>query len=105
LQTLDNDIEAVFPYVKLNSSNLGVKNMPDFALYKASETLYKEYLETQKRILQNQVESQAGRYISSEFKLNELKKYGELLTKYPVLIQYLTIENKIAEKQEKGGEE
>jgi hypothetical protein len=31
--------------------------------------------------------------LSSQLRFDELAKYGELLTKYPILLQYLSIEN------------
>ena len=65
---------------------------PDFALYRELRTFYEEYLKQQRenasfalgRILEVQVESRV--------RFAELEKYGELLTKYPILIDYLALE-------------
>ena len=37
--------------------------------------------------------------VASSIRLDELEKYGELLTKYPILLQYLALEKEAPTKE------
>jgi hypothetical protein len=89
-----NKIQAQFPLLGNISCYITIKKYPDFARYALSKELYQEYINRQKRILQGEVISRSDKHISSELRFRELAQYGELLTKYPILLEYLSIENK-----------
>ncbi|MDR2515786.1 MAG: hypothetical protein LBC88_00220 [Spirochaetaceae bacterium] len=65
---------------------------PDFGLYRMSRDLYAEFLSFQRQILTAPLDRAARGRVEMHARLDELARYGELLTKYPVLLQYLSIE-------------
>jgi hypothetical protein len=65
---------------------------PDFALYRSVRGLYEEYLSRQRLVLREDADREAADRIKTRLKFDELSVYGELLTKYPVLLQYLALE-------------
>jgi hypothetical protein len=90
---LQNDIAGAFPDVDNLSCSLYAAHLPDITLYHSVQALYKDYLERQRFLLQPEINVQADKHLASLLRLDTLAKYGELLTKYPVLLQYLAIEN------------
>ncbi|MDR3167514.1 MAG: hypothetical protein LBT93_06185 [Treponema sp.] len=90
---LQNDIAGAFPDIENLSCSIYAAHLPDITLYHSVEALYKDYLERQRSLLQPEINLQADKHLASLLRFDELTKYGELLTKYPVLLQYLAIEN------------
>jgi hypothetical protein len=88
---LEGEIGNAFPDVENLSYGIRSARMPDFALYATARSLYGEYLERQKELLGTAIADQAERSVNALFRFDELEKYGELLTKYPVLLQYLEL--------------
>jgi hypothetical protein len=88
---LTGDIEAEFPYISELSCSLSVKQFPDYKLYNSAKEMYENYISRQREILNSQINANAAGRINSQFRLDELARYGELLTKYPVLLDYLKI--------------
>ncbi|MDR2803302.1 MAG: hypothetical protein LBB22_03310 [Treponema sp.] len=89
---LDGDIAAAFPYITRLECSLSVKQFPDYDLYESASAMYDDYIAHQREILNSQITANAAGRINSQFRLDELSKYGELLTKYPVLLDYLKIQ-------------
>ncbi|MDR2343681.1 MAG: hypothetical protein LBD86_04030 [Spirochaetaceae bacterium] len=90
-KNLDDDIRAAFPGINEISYSLTVKQFPDYDLYESAKSLYEDYTAHQREILNGEIRSKAAGRINSQFRLDELAKYGELLTKYPVLLDYLKL--------------
>jgi hypothetical protein len=90
---LEEDILGAFPDIENLSCNFHGVRFPDFDLYLSIKALYEDYLERQRVILQRDLASSAGRRIASRLRFDELERYGELLTKYPALLQYLALES------------
>jgi hypothetical protein len=88
---LTDDIKAEFPYVSVISCSLSVKQFPDYKLYNSAKEVYENYISQQRDILNTRINANAAGRINSQFRLDELARYGELLTKYPVLLDYLKI--------------
>jgi len=86
------DLERAFPDLEILSYNLSVAEFPDMALYRSVKGLYDEYLARQKELLAPAVSDEAQKAVSLRRRLDELAQYGELLTKYPVLLEYLALE-------------
>lgn len=95
LPELDSDILRAFPEIENLTCTIRVVRFPDFALFRSVKALYAEYLARQNAILSQDVAFEAERRITSKLRVEELTQMGELLNKYPVLIQYLTIEKDI----------
>ncbi|MDR2445640.1 MAG: hypothetical protein LBD44_06875 [Spirochaetaceae bacterium] len=91
---LDDDIRAAFPYISRLSCSFTVKQFPNYELYESAKSLYGDYTAYQRDTLNSEISSNAAERINSQFRLDELAKYGELLTKYPVLLDYLKMEGK-----------
>jgi hypothetical protein len=90
---LQNDIAASFSDIENLNCSIHAAHLPDIALYHSTQALYKDYLDRQRQFLQPEIDGLADKHLSSLLRLDELAKYGELLTKYPVLLQYLSLES------------
>jgi hypothetical protein len=88
---LEGEMSRAFPEVENLSYSIWNAKMPDFALYGMARALYGEYLNRQKELLGAELAGQAEWSVNALFRFEELEKYGELLTKYPVLLQYLEL--------------
>jgi len=92
---MDSEIQALIPEIENLNCTIQFVRIPDYALYQSLFSLYKEYLARQNAILSVDVAKEAERRINSRTRMEELAQYGELLTKYPILIQYLSMEKNI----------
>jgi hypothetical protein len=88
---LAEDISGAFPDIENLSCTIHQAKYPDLALYAMSRSLYETYLDSQRALLKPELAAQAERNIQSLFRFDELERYGELLTKYPVLLDYLAL--------------
>jgi hypothetical protein len=89
---LEEDILKAFPHIENLSCLVQSAAFPDFALYRQIRGLYEDYLLKQRTYLGAALDQKAEERIESRFRFDELEKYGELLTKYPILLQYLALE-------------
>ncbi|MDR2101381.1 MAG: hypothetical protein LBP43_02295 [Treponema sp.] len=89
---LEAEIRENFPEIDAFSGEIHGVRYPDFDLYYATRSLYEEYLSRQQEFLRREAAAAADDHISSQLRYDELAKYGELLTKYPLLLYYLAIE-------------
>jgi hypothetical protein len=89
---LEADILRAYPDIENLFCAIRAARFPDFALYRAVRKTYENYITEQQKILEPGIFSSANRYADARFRLDELAKYGELLTKYPILLQYLALE-------------
>ncbi|MDR3276205.1 MAG: hypothetical protein LBT11_03170, partial [Treponema sp.] len=88
---LTDEIGRTYTDIENLSLHLGTVKFPDFALYISMRDLYREYLKFQQEILSAAAAGNAERHINSRLRLDELAQYGELLTKYPLLLDYLRL--------------
>jgi hypothetical protein len=95
-ERLKQEISTAFPGVNVLDVTMDMAEVPDFALYNSLRLIYEAYLESQQQSLMEAVREAAVRDVSARFRLDELAKYGELLTKYPILLEYLNIENGVS---------
>jgi len=92
---MNSEIQSLIPEIENLNCTIQFVRIPDYALYQSLFSLYKEYLARQTSILSLDVAKEAERKINSKARMDELAQYGELLTKYPILIQYLGIEKDV----------
>jgi hypothetical protein len=92
LAQLNYDIEKAFPDIESLSLIIHTPRFPDIKLYQEFRSLYQEYIARQKNYLHTEVSVQAETRIDSYIRFDELSKIGELLTTYPILLQYLQLE-------------
>jgi hypothetical protein len=90
---IQDDVSKAFGDIEHFSCVIQGARFPDFALYYSARSLYEDYLARQREYLQVDVTRSAERRLSSQLRFDELAKYGDLLTKYPILLQYLSITN------------
>jgi hypothetical protein len=88
---LGEEAGRAFPEAENISCGIRDAVMPDFALYAMARSLYGDYLNRQREILGADFAAEAERNVNALLRFDELEKYGELLTKYPVLLQYLEL--------------
>jgi hypothetical protein len=93
-------LASQYPDVEILGSTVKTLRFPDFVLYNEVKALYREYITTQRTDIRDTVGRIAADNIQNRRRLDELAGYGELLTKYPVLIQYLAIERGIPPNSE-----
>ena len=84
-------LRAEFPFFEWERALFYLKKEPDFELYAEAKSLYVQYLDRQRETLRDETALQAGGRVVSQFRLDELEKYGELLTRYPVLLDFLKL--------------
>ena len=86
------EIYRTFPDIENLSCSVKSARFPDFALYHSARGIYEEYLQKQRDFLSRDLGRAAETRLSSRLRFDELEKYGELLTKYPILLRYLALE-------------
>lgn len=83
LRNADSGLEIV-------SVSVQSTRFPDLDLYRSAAETYETY-QTQRRVLWNQVASEsAGDSVSDYLAFERYARWGELLTRYPVLIEFFT---------------
>jgi hypothetical protein len=87
----ENEIYSKFPEIRGFSFVIINAKYPDFVLYRQIRLLYEDYLAKQKEYLTTGFTRRAESHIEAQFHFWELEQYGELLTKYPILLDYLAM--------------
>jgi hypothetical protein len=100
MEELEKDIASSYPDIEILVSSVKTLHFPDFVLYNEVKELYRDYLAAQRTGLKQSVGQMSIENLQNRRRFDELQSYGELLTKYPVLVQYLAIEKGIAPKTE-----
>jgi hypothetical protein len=91
-RTLETLVQREFQEIEDLSITIHTLRYPDFALYNSVKKLYEEYLGRQRLTLQEDADREAEDRIKIRLRFDELSAYGELLSKYPILLQYLALE-------------
>ncbi|MDR1870115.1 MAG: hypothetical protein LBQ82_09045 [Treponema sp.] len=94
---IERKISGAFPEIQNYTLLIQSARFPDFILYKEIRLLYEEFLAKQREYISTGFGRRAENLITTRLHFEELERYGELLTKYPVLLEYLALE--------KGGKE
>jgi hypothetical protein len=89
---LEGEVLSNFSAIRDFSCRVSSIRLPDFRLYSQLRQLYGDYLDKQREYIRAAADGRAERRIDSRFRLDELAIYGELLTRYPVLLEYLRLE-------------
>ena len=89
---LVREIEEAFPGLEKVDCRIQAVRFPDYALYQSVRSLYHDYLAHQQRILEEDITHDAEARIMTRLRMDELEKYGEILSRYPVLLEYLALE-------------
>jgi len=83
---------------EITDFTLSIQNakFPDFILYKQIRLLYEEFLIKQREYISSSFGTRAENHIESQLRFEELERYGDLLTKYPILLDYIALEHSIS---------
>jgi len=95
---MENEIKNQYPQIRDFSFVIQSAKYPDFILYRQVRLLYEEFLVKQREYVSAAFGRRAENHIEIQFRFDELERYGELLTKYPVLLEYLAM-NKDGDNQ------
>ena len=88
---MEREVNAEFPEVQGFSFNINYAVYPDFILYRTLRQMYEEFLAHQREYVTSGFGRRAEMRIESQLRFEELERYGELLTRYPVLLDYLNL--------------
>jgi hypothetical protein len=95
---LNTDISEAFPDIEHLALLMYTHGFPDLTLYHEYRSLYQEYIARQRDYLHTEAALQANSRISAYVRFDDLAKYGELLTKYPILLQFIELEASLPER-------
>ena len=91
---LEKEIAVLYPEIQDFTINVQSAKYPDFLLYREIRILYEDYLKKQREIVTAGFGKKAENHFNMQLHFEELERYGELLTKFPVLLEYLALETK-----------
>jgi len=100
LPDLNREIERAFPQIENLNCTIRTVRYPDFELYRSVKALYREYLQQQNAAFDPSLVREAERRVALRARIDELTLYGELLTKYPVLLDYMVFEKDLLQADE-----
>jgi hypothetical protein len=90
-------IAADYPFLEVISAAPTQILMPDTALYAKGREIYLAQADSKKEAIRQNAQNVMNRTLQEDGRMETLKKYGELLTQYPVLMDFLKIEKSLAE--------
>ncbi|MDR0628176.1 MAG: hypothetical protein LBG24_00735 [Treponema sp.] len=94
IAALEADIRRVFPDIENLMCSIKTQNFPDISLYQQFRMLYTGYLAKQQEYIQSEQTLQPEARMLTHIRFDDLTRYGELLTKYPILLQFLELEQR-----------
>jgi hypothetical protein len=90
---LEEEIRRAFPRTAELSCRIEAARFPDFGLYSQLRGLYTDYVDSQREYIARARNESSARHVDFQFRIDELTRYGDLLTRYPVLLEYLKLES------------
>jgi len=84
--------EARFPEIADVSLTVRTARLPDFAVYEQARYLHAEFVRLRMEHVTERLPEIAGDRLSTFTRIEELEMHGELLTRFPILLEYLRIE-------------
>jgi hypothetical protein len=98
-QTIRAKLLASYPFLDNLSISFQTIKLPDFSLYSQAASLYQKYIDYQVQSLDQSLAGTAKEQINNKLRIDELTQYGELLSKYPQLLDYLKLNIKQQEHE------
>jgi len=89
---LEREVAGQFPLIENFSLRVKSAQFPNYDLYRQAKGLYEQYIALQRDMMSDELREKARSRIESYRRFDELEQYGALLTKYPVLLDYLALE-------------
>ena len=88
----EREILKQFPFLRNFTLRIKSAKYPDFELYRQAKALFENYMTAQKEYASGDIRERAKNRMDAMFRFDELELYGALLTKYPILLDYMTLE-------------
>lgn len=85
-------IETNHPALMVRSLTLVSARVPDLALYESARALYLGYMENYRTSVEPALARASSQAAEEQVRMEILRRYGDLLERYPDLIDYLAIE-------------
>ncbi|HCC36693.1 MAG TPA: hypothetical protein DEQ14_03240 [Treponema sp.] len=95
-EKIETSVMKNFPVIRDFSCLVTNVRFPDFILYRQVRGLYEDYIAAQRNHAVSSLREKAESRMDAIARFDELEKYGELLTKYPILLEYMAQEKKQA---------
>ena len=92
---LDAEIQRAFPEIQNLMCTIRVVSFPDYVLYRSLKELYRQYVSLLSAALNPNIAREAEARMNIALRLEELARYGELLTRYPILLNFMALEKGI----------
>jgi hypothetical protein len=89
---LERAVQGQFPVIERFSFRVKSAQFPDVELYRQAKGLYEQFIALQRDMMFSELREKARSRIESYHRFGELEQYGVLLTKYPILLDYLALE-------------
>jgi hypothetical protein len=93
---LKASLEASHPDLSVRSLAIVSAKVPDLALYESARALYLGYMENYRASVEPALTRASSLAAEEQVRMEVLRRYGDLLERYPDLIDYLAIEAGIA---------
>ena len=90
---LERAVQGQFPLIENFSLRVKSAQFPHYDLYQQAKGLYEQYFALQRDMMAGEMREKARNRIETYRRFDELEQYGALLTKYPILLDYLALEN------------
>ncbi len=82
------DAAARFPDFDIISLSVSPEKIPDIGLYMIAKEAYTAYQKQAAAAVTRAAENQAASSVSGYFQIEQLSRLGQILTEYPVLVQF-----------------
>jgi hypothetical protein len=91
---LEQEIERQFLDIARFSFRVKSAQFPDFDLYQQVKKLYEGYIAIQKEIITDELRDKAKNRLEMYHRFEELEQYGALITKFPLLLDFMAQEKR-----------
>ena len=90
-EKIKSELSHKYPYLTIEQVIITGVSFPDLMLYHEARRIYNETMETKKQVYQEYYKNRIPLEQEYESRLNLLTQYGQVLTQYPILIDFLSI--------------
>jgi len=80
------------PYLEVLEVAVISARIPDMQIYLAARELYGRYIASYQALVEPALAKASTIAAEDQVRMNSLRRYGEVLTEYPILVDYLAIE-------------
>ena len=88
---LADEVSDAMENVKIRAVTLVQFDFPDLQLYQAGRNLYAEMIESRRNAIQQANAASIYEELITEKQMEALKTYGQIITEYPLLLEYFTL--------------